>query len=124
MAAAGIDYFVGRQSNALFGEDFNGFRAINEHNYHYFKSRVDPYKIKGDSKSGLLKFISAQKPSINGVADKKVQAYCFRMCLTDVLQNRIKIAKPENYNPADYELSARYFEAEPKALPVLLHELH
>lgn len=123
MAAAGIKYFVGRESNAQFGEDYNGFRATNEHNGHRFLTRVDPYKIKGDKSSGLLKYISPEPPLADGVADKKVQAYCFRMCLTDVPENRVKIEKPEGYNPEDYELGARYFEAEPKAWPLIISRM-
>ena len=123
MAAAGVKYFVGRESNAQFGEDYNGFRATNEHNGHRFLSRVDPYKIKGDKSSGLLKYISPEPPLADGVADKKVQAYCFRMCLTDVPENRVKIEKPEGYNPEDYELGARYFEAEPKAWPLIISRM-
>lgn len=113
MAAAGADYFVGRESNSRFGEDYNGFRATNEYNGHRFHAKVDPYKVKGDKSSGLLKFISPESPLPDGVADKKVQAYCFRMCLTDVPENMVKIEKPEGYDPADYELGARYLEAEP-----------
>ena len=123
MAAAGVKYFVGRESNAQFGEDYNGFRATNEHNGHRFLSRVDPYKIKGDKSSGLLKYISPEPPLADGVADKKVQAYCFRMCLTDVPENMVKIEKPEGYNPEDYELGARYFEAEPKAWPLIISRM-
>lgn len=48
MAAAGADYFVGRESNSRFGEDYNGFRATNEYNGHRFHAKVDPYKVKGD----------------------------------------------------------------------------
>ena len=74
MAAAGADYFVGRESNSRFGEDYNGFRATNEYNGHRFHAKVDPYKVKGDKSSGLLKFISPESPLPDGVADKKVQA--------------------------------------------------
>lgn len=35
------------------------------------------------------------------------------MCLTDVPENMVKIEKPEGYDPSDYELGARYLEAEP-----------
>lgn len=123
MAAAGADYFVGREANSRFGEDYNGFRATDEYNGHQFLSRVDPYKVRGDKSSGLLKFISPESPLPDGAADKKVQAYCFRMCLTDVPENMVKIGKPEGYDPADYELGARFFEAEPKAWPLTISRL-
>jgi hypothetical protein len=40
-----------------------------------------------------------------------VQAYCYRMCLTDVTENRIPFAKPEGYDPKQYELLVRIYEA-------------
>ncbi len=112
MAEAGCDYHVGREANSVYGEDYNGFRATNKHNYHFFKSNVDPYKVEGDPSSGLLKYISDERPLRNGEGDKKVQAYCFRMCLTDNPDNMIPIQKPENYNPSDYDLCERYYRAE------------
>ena len=112
MAAAGCEYHVGREANSVYGEDYNGFRATNKHNYHFFKSNIDPYKVEGDSSSGLLKYISGEKPLENGAGDKKVQAYCFRMCLTDNPANMIPVQKPDNYNPSDYDLCERYYRAE------------
>lgn len=123
MAAAGADYFVGRESNSRFGEDYNGFRATDEYNGHRFRAKVDPYKVKGDKSSGLLKFISPESPLPDGVADKKIQAYCFRMCLTDVPENMVKIEKPEGYDPSDYELGARYLEAEPNIFPLTVSRM-
>jgi len=40
-----------------------------------------------------------------------VQAYCFRMCLTDHPDNRVPFAKPADYDPGTYELLARTFAA-------------
>ena len=120
MASAGCEYTVGRESNAQYNEDFNGYRNTLRHNYHNFSVKVDPYKIKGDPSSGLLKYISAEKPLKNGQADKRVQAYNYRLCLTSYEPNKIPITKPENYNPEDYELCGRWFEAYPAASPLII----
>ena len=82
------------------------------HHDHFFEKKIDPYKEKGNPSSGLLKYISSEKlDAPNGTGDEKVQAYCFRMCLTKNPSNRVFFSKPDNYNPDDYELFARYFEA-------------
>jgi len=122
MAAAGITYTVGRESNSQYGETLNGIQA-NEygktllghvsHNaaHHNFIDGVDPYVVKGDPSSGLLPFISEGGPGIEGEGDKGVQAYCFRMTLTDHPENRIPFEKPANYNELEYELLFRNYEA-------------
>ncbi|MDR2704862.1 MAG: FAD-dependent oxidoreductase [Planctomycetaceae bacterium] len=110
MAAAGVDYHVGRESNEQYGETWNGNQVGILHHGHWFKKPVDPYIIPGDPKSGRLKFIDDSKPGVRGEADHRVQAYCFRMCLTDHEPNRIPFPKPEGYNPNDYELYLRVFE--------------
>jgi hypothetical protein len=81
------------------------------HHDHYFKSDIDPYKIPGDSSSGLLPLISSDNPGVKGEADKRVQAYCFRMCLTNNPDNRVPFPKPEGYDPARYELLIRVFNS-------------
>ena len=109
MAAAGCEYYVGREANSQYGEDYNGGRTTLEHNGHHFKSKISAYKVPGDSSSGLLKFIRPDPLTPEGEADKRVQSYCYRMCLTDYGPNRVPITKPEGYSPEDYELFARYF---------------
>jgi hypothetical protein len=109
MAAAGISYHVGRESNDTYGETWNGVQVGTLHHGHWFKSKVDPYKIPGDPNSGLLWGISDAHPGIKGEADHRLQAYCFRMCLTNDARNRIPFPKPEQYDPQKYELLLRVF---------------
>ena len=122
MAAAGVSYRVGRESNREYGETLNGVQAnkisatlkwtLSRNAYnHNFIDRVDPYIIKGDPKSGLLPYISENPPGVDGEGDNKIQAYCFRMTLTDHPDNRIPFKKPENYNELNYELLFRNYEA-------------
>jgi hypothetical protein len=111
MAAAGVSYTVGREANSQYNEEWNGVQTGVLHHDHYFKSNIDPYKIPGDSTSGLLPLISSDDPGIKGEADKRVQAYCFRMCLTNNPDNRVPFPKPEEYDPARYELLIRVFNS-------------
>ncbi|MDW7690361.1 FAD-dependent oxidoreductase [Flammeovirgaceae bacterium SG7u.111] len=111
LASAGVSYHVGREANSVYGEEWNGVQTGVLHHDHHFKSDIDPYKIPGDPSSGVLPRISTEHPGEYGQGDDKVQAYCFRMCLTQHPDNRIAFAKPEGYDPAQYELLARVFDS-------------
>ena len=111
MAAAGVSHVVGREANALYGETISGVQRKNAV-YHQIEKGVDPYVKKGDPKSGLLPNVEPYDPNErDGDGDRRVQAYCFRMCLTDVPENRIPFKKPANYDERDYELLFRHFAA-------------
>jgi len=107
MARAGVSYAVGRESNAEYGETFNGVQLMNGHQ---MPQGIDPYKIKGDPSSGLLWGVGQGTLAPTGSGDKKVQAYNFRICLTNNPENRITITQPENYQPEHYELLIRQME--------------
>ncbi|GAA4452557.1 hypothetical protein GCM10023189_16110 [Nibrella saemangeumensis] len=109
MAAAGVKYHVGREANSVYGETWNGVQPDARHHGHFFKAQISPYKVPGDPKSGLLPEVSAAGPGEKGMGDNKIQAYCFRMCLSNHPDNRVPFPKPEGYNPARYELLARVF---------------
>jgi hypothetical protein len=121
MASAGVSYSVGRDDNEEYGETLNGVQANNINKSltglvsknafnHNFIPEVDPYIIKGNPTSGLLPNVN-EKPGLEGAGDNKIQAYCFRMCLTDHPDNRIPFQKPSNYNEINYELLFRNYEA-------------
>ncbi len=111
MAAAGVSYHVGRESMQEYGEQWNGVQTNVFQHAHYFRHRIDPYKVPGDSTSGLLPEISHDKPGAYGSADRRLQAYCFRMCMSTHPDNRIPFPKPEGYDPARYEILRRLFAA-------------
>lgn len=116
LAAAGVSYTFGREANAKYGETRNGVQtAMDKH--HNFVPGVDPYRVKGDPDSGLLPFIDPDGPGEEGVGDKRVQAYCFRMCLTDHPENRIPFHKPDGYDETWFELLLRNFEAGESGMP-------
>ena len=109
MARAGVTYTVGRESNSLYGETLNGIQTRRSRKNQLLEG-IDPYRIKGDSSSGLLPGVDADAGGPDGTGDKKVQAYCFRMVLTNVAENRLPIQKPASYNELDFELLFRAIE--------------
>jgi len=116
LAAAGVAYTVGREANTTYDETLNGVQT-SKAVYHQFVRGVDPYVTAGDPSSGLLPFIEPDAPPQDGAGDHRVQAYCFRMCLTDHDENRIPFHKPEGYDPSWYELLLRNYEAGEKGFP-------
>lgn len=113
LATAGVSYFVGREANARHNETLNGIRPLNPAG----GKRIDPYKIPGDPGSGLLPDIEPSPPQPGGSADQRVQAYTFRLCLTDVPENRVAVTKPAAYDPSVYEPHLRWIQANPKIMP-------
>src|SRR5690606_19052066 len=114
MAAAGISYHVGREANSDCDEEGNGIQTGVFHHRHDFKvldTPIDPYWLPGDASSGLLPRISAEHPGEKGEGDHKVQAYCFRTCMSNHPDNRVPFPRPDNYDATQYELLVRIFDA-------------
>jgi len=113
MAAAGVSYTIGREANSTFGEEWNGVQTGNfPVKHHDFQGlNISPYVVPDDPKSGILPLISAAKPGEKGSGDKRIQAYCFRTCLTKKPENKVPFARPDGYDPAKYELMVRIFNA-------------
>jgi hypothetical protein len=109
LAMAGVSYHVGREDNSTYNETLNGIQWTSPN--HDFKVPVDPYIIPGDASSGLLPEIEDAPMGAAGEGDARVQAYNFRMCLTDVPENQLPFPRPADYEPARYELLRRYIEA-------------
>ena len=117
MAAAGVTYTVGRESNDTYGETLNGVQVARSI-HHQFVKQVDPYVVPGDPSSGLVWGVHGDSPGVDGTADKRVQAYCYRMCMTQVPENRVPFPKPADYDEAKYELLFRNFEAGDMRVPM------
>jgi len=107
--AAGVTTIIGRESNSKYNETKNGIREKTTHAQ--FTVRVDPYKTPGDPASGVIRTIQDEPLGTPGEGDHRLQAYCFRMCLTKNPANRIPFAKPANYDEANYEIYKRYVKA-------------
>ncbi len=110
MYRAGVLYTWGRESQAVYGESLAG--RIARSPKHQFPEPLDPYNANGE----LLPLIYRGPSGAPGHGDRKVQAYNFRLCLTNRPENRLPFPKPEDYDPARYELLKRYLQANPDLL--------
>lgn len=104
-AAAGTSFHVGREANSVYSETINGVQFKNAHNFG--STRVDPYVIEGDAKSGLLFGIQSGDPGKPGEGDRKIQAYNFRM---HFVRGGLPFPKPAGYDASKYELLLRYMK--------------
>ncbi len=111
MAAADVSYHVGRETTSVYNEEWNGIQTGVLHHQHHFKSDISPYVVSGDSTSGVLPLVSDENPGEYGAGDDKIQAYCFRMCLSNHPDNRVAFLRPEGYDSTQYELLARVFDS-------------
>ena len=109
MAKSDVSFTVGRESNREYGETLNGLRA--ETPKHQLVVPVDPYVKPGRTNSGLLPFIQSGEQGRPGEGDNRVQTYNYRLCFTTNAANRLPVEPPKGYDPARYELLARYLEA-------------
>lgn len=110
MASSGVSYHVGREAADLYGEEWNGVQTGVLHHKHWFASDISPYVVPGNPSSGVLPRISTEHPGEKYSGDDKVQAYCFRTCMTNHDANRVPFPKPEGYDPMQYELLGRVFD--------------
>jgi len=111
MASSGVKFHIGREANTVYNEEWNGVQTGVLHHGHYFKSDIDPFIVPGDKNSGLLPLISGDDPGKKGDGDSKIQAYCFRTCLTKNEENRELFTEPGDYNPSRYELLIRVYNS-------------
>src|SRR5258706_3620608 len=101
---------LGREANSQLGETRDGVEVARA-KAHQFGPNIDPYVKPGDKSSGLVPNIHAGDPGKDGEADKRMQAYNYRICMTDAPDNRVPFPKPAGYDERDYELLLRAFEA-------------
>ena len=115
MAQAHVSYTWGREGSSEYNESLAGVRDRTP--FHQF---LVPVKAR-DEAGRLLPEISAEPKGVTGSADRKVQAYNFRMILTNEAANRIPFPKPPDYDAHRYELLARLLEADKVKLGRPLH---
>lgn len=111
MAQAGVSYTVGREAVHVYNETVNGI--LPNGNVKKSEAKIDPYRIEGDTASGLLPYVEKGLPGKTGGGDHRIQAYCFRLTLTDEPANRKEIEKPRDYRPDWYEYVVRLFKMNP-----------
>lgn len=114
LAAANVSYRVGREPVAAYGESLNGqWQDVSWHTvYQFCGLPVSPYITPDDPKSGLLPGISSDPYGKPGEGDYRVQAYNFRMRLSNKDGN-VPFAKPKDYDAGRYALLARFMNSSP-----------
>jgi hypothetical protein len=115
MAAANVSHTVGREPRGAYNESLAGqWQEVSWKDvYQFCRLPVSPYVVADDATSGLLPEISPHKAGAPGEGDQRVQAYNFRMILSDK-EGRIPFPKPDGYDPARYGLLARFLNFSPE----------
>jgi hypothetical protein len=111
MRLPGLSWTYGREANNTYGEQYNGVRALQG-----VQSSVSPHLIAGDLTSGLLPFIEGSPVEPAGSPDTRLQAFNFRLVMTNDPGNRRPVPEPAHYDPQWYELLGRLMVAAPAAL--------
>ncbi|QEG24437.1 FAD-dependent oxidoreductase [Mariniblastus fucicola] len=110
LAAAGVSFTIGREGNDVYDETLNGVQKTRMR-HHLFTAKVDPYVVPGDPASGLVWGVHNNPPGKDGEGDNRLQAYCYRMCMSNVPANSTPFPKPDGYDESQFELLFRNFEA-------------
>ncbi|HEX4749041.1 MAG TPA: FAD-dependent oxidoreductase [Bryobacteraceae bacterium] len=114
MKAAGVSYVVGRESAAKYNESLAGRQDLLP-GHHQFRFPVSADADNG----GLLPYVVAQENvASTGASDGRFQSYCFRLCLSEDLSNKLPVERPAGYDPKRYELARRYLESAKGALTI------
>jgi hypothetical protein len=109
----GVPYAVGRESRELYGEAWAGRQPATRPGKHNFSVLLSPFSGDGT----LLRWI--REPELDergwpsdrtGEGDGGLQAYGFRVCLTD-RANRLPFEQPDGYDAGAFELLRRYLAA-------------
>ena len=109
MAAAGVKYFVGREASGVYGEEYSGVQ-VKRARGNQLPRGISAYRKDCDPSSGLLPGIDPTPVEPDGTGDKRVQAYCYRLTLTNVERNRRPLEKPAHYDESEYEILLRMYE--------------
>ena len=113
MAQAGVNYSIGREARALYGEALAGVLVPDGGTD--LKPIQDQRMISGisayDSNGKLLPGVYGGQHASIGSADSCCQAYGFRVCLTKNRANQVPFVRPKEYNPEQFELLARVLKA-------------
>jgi FAD dependent oxidoreductase len=101
MAAAGVDWTIGREGRDEFDESYAGKR--------YPKEKMN---ISGFDDAGhLLPLVTTSDAGFDEAGDKYIMTYSFRLCLTRDPKQLVPMPAPANYNPSRFELARRAFKA-------------
>jgi hypothetical protein len=113
MAAAGVDWTIGREGREEYGESLAGKQ--------YPKPKMN---INGfDDEGRLLPLVTSDDAGDEEAGDNNVMTYSFRLCLTEDPDNRVPMPKPANYDRAKFEIVRRALQAGEKRVGFDLYPL-
>jgi hypothetical protein len=104
MAQAGVSYTFGREAGAQYGETLAGVRPRTT--AHQFPVGLSPKTAAGS----LYPEILSTGRGETGAGDRKIQAYNYRLCMTDSAAGKTAWVRPAGYDPAKYALLAHYVD--------------
>jgi hypothetical protein len=107
MARSGVAYAIGREGVSQYGESWAGRQPFYP-DVHNFPLAVSPFVNGKNGK--LLPLINPRSQARIGEGDSAVQAYCFRLIMTNRPANRVAITRPSGYDSTRYELLRRYLK--------------
>lgn len=110
MAAAGVEYRIGRESRDEFDESLAGARYPKQ-------PVVDVSAMNQNGKP--LPLINSVERTPEGQGDKRIMTYSFRFCFSRDPANQVPFAKPADYDAGRYELLRRFLVAHPDTPRVL-----
>jgi hypothetical protein len=102
LAEGGVPYTWGREAQQQYGEPDAGRRRD-------FLMPISPYEDSGR----LLPLLTPHDGLEMGAADRKVQAYTFRLCATQRPDDRVPFGKPPGYDAHQYSLLQRALQRRP-----------
>jgi hypothetical protein len=101
MAAAGVDWTVGREGRAEYNESLAAKQ--------FPKQKMD---INGfDDNGNLLPLVTTDEAGPEAANDRNIMTYSFRLCLTREPGNRLPMPQPASYDPARFEIVRRAAKA-------------
>jgi hypothetical protein len=114
MAASGVKYRVGRDSQKEFDEPLNGIRfpikGIDRYGGGNEFAGISPYIVPNDPKSGLIAGLEQEYKGDFPIGDAdpiRLQCFNYRLCLTKTAKNRVAFPKPDGYDEKMFELLFR-----------------
>lgn len=114
LAGAGVSYRIGREPRQLYGERWAGRQPPTRPSAHNFPLVLSPFAEDGTP------YPHVQPPDVDsrgwtddalGAGDGGLQAYAFRVCLTDRPDNRVPFPEPTGYDRAEFGLLDAYLSA-------------
>jgi len=134
MARAGVSYTWGREGSAHYGERLAGVRPphfTQKYPEEIYETPGIEYMHHGqfgadiparNERGALLWGVEPGPVEPPGSPDRRLQAYCFRLIVTQKQDLKVPWPAPRNYRPERYELLLRYIQAHPRiCFPRLVH---